>query len=169
MRPMHITHRQEALSVAYVRAVAATAGLRVQDGAQPDDDSIDLTISARGPGGTVRSPKLDVQLKCMVGTPPTAPAWSYDLKAKNYEDLRHSDVQVHRILVLLIVPPDPSAWIEQDDERLLLRHSAWWVSLRGLPPSDNAQTVRVQVQRAQRFDVEGLSAIMARLGEGGAP
>lgn len=121
MTTMHITHRQEAFSLAYVRAVAATAGFRVQDGTQPDDDSVDLTIAARGPGGTVRSPKVDLQLKCQLGLPADEPTWPYDL------------------------------------------------SLRGMAASANTTTVRVQVPRAQRFDVAGLTAIMDRLGQGGVP
>jgi len=155
--------------VAYVRAVAAAAGFRVQDGTQPDDDTVDLTLAARGPGGSVRSPKLDLQLKCQLGRPTHEPTWPYDLKVKNYEDLRHTDLQVPRILVVLAVPHDDSTWIEQDEERLLMRHCAWWVSLRGELPTTNSSTVRVQVPRAQPFDVPGLIAIMARLGQGGLP
>lgn len=67
MIPLHLSHQQEAFSRAYVRAVAAAAGFRVQDGPEPDDDSIDITISARGPGSTLRSPKVDLQLKCRLG------------------------------------------------------------------------------------------------------
>jgi hypothetical protein len=97
------------------------------------------------------------------------PTWSYDLKAKNYEELRHTDLQVPRILVVVAVPPDVSAWVEQDEERLLMRYCGWWVSLRGLDASTNTSTVRVEVPRAQRFDVAGLTALMDRLGQGGAP
>jgi hypothetical protein len=169
MTTMHLTHRQEAFSLAYVRAVAATAGFRVQDGTQPDDDSVDLTIAARGPGGTMRSPKLDLQLKCQLGRPADEPTWPYDLKAKNYEDLRHTDLQVPRILVVVAVPDDVSTWLDQDEERLLMRHCGWWVSLRGLAGSTNTTTVRMPVPRVQRFDVAGLTAIMDRLGQGGVP
>jgi hypothetical protein len=169
MTTMHITHRQEAFSLAYVQAVAATAGFRVQDGTQPDDDSVDITIAARGPGGTVRSPKLDIQLKCQRGRPADEPTWPYDLKAKNFEDLRHTDLQVPRILVVVMVPDEVAHWLDQDEERMLMRHCGWWVSLRGSAASANATTVRVQVPRAQRFDVAGLTGIMDRLGQGGVP
>jgi hypothetical protein len=103
MTTMQLSYRQEAFSLAYVRAVAATAGFRVQDGTQPDDDSVDLTIAARGPGGTTRSPKIDVQLKCKLGAPAGEPTWPYDLSLKNYEDLRHTDFQVPRVLVVVAV------------------------------------------------------------------
>jgi len=166
---MHLSHQQEAISKAFVRAVAAAAGFRVQDGTEPDDDSVDLTIAARGPMGTVRSPKLDVQLKCWLGRPASDPTWPYDLKAKNHEELRHDDVQVPRVLVVVAVPEDIAMWVEQDEERLLMRHCAWWTSLRGEPATANTATVRLHIPRAQVFDVEGLKAIMARLGQGGTP
>jgi hypothetical protein len=169
MIPMHITHRQEAFSRAYLHAVAAAAGFRVQEGAQPDDDSVDLTLAARGPGGTVRSPKLDVQLKCQRGLPPAGPSWPFDLKAKNHEDLRHADLQVPRILVVVAVPEELNDWLHHDEEHMLMRYCAWWVSLRGADASSNTATVRVQVPRAQRLDVAGLTGIMSRVALGELP
>ncbi len=166
---MHISHRQEAFSLAYVRAVAAASGYRVQEGCQPDDDSIDLTLAARGPGGAVHSPKVDVQLKCRLGRPAGEPDFSYDLKAKNYEDLRHTAVQVPRILVIVAVPAEVDRWVEQDEERLLIRHCSWWVSLRGWDASTNSSTVRVSIPRQQRFNVDNLTTMMERIGKGQAP
>ena len=40
-------------------------------------------------------------------------------------------------------------WLEQDEERMLVRHCGWWMSLRGLATSANVNTVRVQVPRSQ--------------------
>ncbi|MBX3249999.1 MAG: DUF4365 domain-containing protein [Myxococcales bacterium] len=59
--------------------------------------------------------------------------------------------------------------MEQDDERMLVRHCAWWLSLRGRPASSNQSTVRVTIPYDQRFDVEGLRLMMARVAEGGLP
>ncbi len=86
-----------------------------------------------------------------------------------YEDLRHTDFQVPRILVIVSVPQTVSEWVEQDPEKLLLRHGAWWVSLRGSPASSNIKTVRVKVPCAQMFDISGLSGLMQRIADGGLP
>ncbi|MGE0144331.1 MAG: DUF4365 domain-containing protein [Planctomycetota bacterium] len=166
---MHTSYQQEAFSLAYVRAVAAAAGFRLQDGPQPDDDSVDLTIAARGATGTVASPKLDVQLKCKLWTPDDGREVAYDLKLKNYEDLRLAHVQVPRILILVAVPEEVADWIEQDDVRLLMRHCGWWASLRDLPESPNTEKVRVKIPRVNRFDVRGLTDIMQRLAKGELP
>jgi hypothetical protein len=164
---MHLSHRQEAFSRAYVRAVAAVVGLRAQDGPEPDDDSVDMTLAARGPGNTVRSPRLDLQLKCQLGPPNHGEDWAYDLKLKNYDDLRPTDVQVPRILVIVAVPEVVEDWIEHGSDHMMLRHSAWWLSLRGLPDTQNTSTVRVRIPWHQRFDVASLTAIMHVLADGG--
>jgi hypothetical protein len=56
---MHLTHRQEQFSNAFVEAVAAVAGCSAAQNSV-DNDSIDWTLSNRLP----RRPKLDLQLKC---------------------------------------------------------------------------------------------------------
>ncbi len=60
---MYITERKQQFSIAYVRAIVSVAGFVVYEYAV-DDDSIDIGIAAKGLMGTVRSPKLDIQLKC---------------------------------------------------------------------------------------------------------
>lgn len=165
---MYISQRQEAFSVAYAAAVAAAAGFRTSI-PTPDDDSVDMIISARGPRGTIRSPRLELQIKCQLGLPEEGTSWAYDLKIKNYDDLRHTDYLVPRALVIVTVPEEVARWTEPSEEHLRLRHCAWWVSLRGLAASTNTSTVRVQVPRHQYFDVDGLSALMQRISDGGAP
>ncbi len=45
---MHITHQQEEFSRAFIYAISAAAGLKFSNAATPDDDSVDVAISARG-------------------------------------------------------------------------------------------------------------------------
>jgi hypothetical protein len=128
-----------------------------------------LTISSTGAKGTVASPKVDIQLKCKLGPPADGETIAYDLDVKNYEDLRHLHLQVPRILVVVAVPMEVAKWLEQDDERLLMRHCDWWVSLRGERPSPNRSPVRVKIPRSQRFDDPGLDDMMKRLADGALP
>jgi hypothetical protein len=165
---MHLTHQQEEFSRAFVHAVVSVAGFRLVPPAVPDDDSVDLSIAARGPLGTVRSPRLDVQLKCFRGLVETDP-WSFPLKRKNYDELRHVDFQAPRILVVVAVPESIEGWLEQDETRLLLRRCGYWLSLRGLPPTGNVHTLSVQIPRGNVFSVESVKAMMQRVGNGGWP
>ncbi|WP_082429524.1 DUF4365 domain-containing protein [Pseudanabaena sp. 'Roaring Creek'] len=53
----------------------------------PDDDSIDWTLSTRVTGSVlVRSPKIDIQLKCTATDCLHADHLSFPLKRKNYDE-----------------------------------------------------------------------------------
>ncbi len=58
-----LNQMKEQFSHAYVKAVAAVAGFAWYK-PSVDDDSIDLGLAQRGGGGTTRSPRLEIQLKC---------------------------------------------------------------------------------------------------------
>jgi hypothetical protein len=98
-------HRQEALSRAYVRAIAAQTGLAVSE---PDTDyGIDMQLRAITPFQGLRrdrGPQLDLQLKSTTRAQVGQSHLSYDLPVVNYDDLRDPDVQVARILVVLVMP-----------------------------------------------------------------
>jgi hypothetical protein len=167
---MHITHRQEEFSRAFVQAIASAAGFKTQPGATPDDDSVDLTISARGPHGGVRSPKVDVQLKCVMGLVP-ADHLSYPLKLKNYQDLSPpaAEFQVPRILVVVVVPHAVDDWASHTPESLVLRHQAYWQCLHGMPATLNTATVTVAIPVTNAFTAQTLTDMMNRVGQGGQP
>jgi hypothetical protein len=166
--PMHISHQQEEFSRAYVYAVAAAAGFKYSPAASPDDDSIDVGVSARGLRGTSRSPKLDIQCKCILGAVAGDPI-AYALKQKNYDDLRHDDYLVPRILVVLFVPEDLATWTTHTEQELTMRHCAYWLSLRGLPATANENTTTIRLPRRNQFSVHGLTVIMDRIGQGDLP
>ncbi len=96
---MTIKMQMEEFSRAYVKAVAACAGFATSV-PSVDDDSVDVNLHQRGGGGTVRSPKLDLQLKCTAGPSPVEDTFSHSLKLKNYDDLRVENVLVPRYLWL---------------------------------------------------------------------
>jgi hypothetical protein len=165
---MHIDQRKEQFSRAYVRAVAAVAGFTISE-PEVDDDSVDLTLSVRGLRGTIRSPKLDAQLKCTHVADFSAVALRYPLKRKNYDDLIPTDVQVPRILIVVLVPSDIANWLEQDHPQMTMRNCGYWVSLRGQAPSTNDTSVTVALPIAQTFNVDQLTNMMARIGVGNLP
>lgn len=155
---------KEELSLAYVRAVASRAGFAVEE-VRRDRDSIDLHVCARGAldGGPVESPVLDVQLK---STSRDLPAGGtkipYDLKVKNYNDLVRNTL-IPRILVVFFLPEDPEHWLTLTDEALVLRRAAYWLSLKGRPPTTNKETERVQLLRSRVFDPTSIRDILGRI------
>jgi hypothetical protein len=162
---MDENERKQQLSVAYLHAVASAAGFACQTPGV-DDDSVDRTVVARGwvhEQALLRSPKIDVQLKSMTRAPLAVGegSFTYRLRKKNYDDLRHRTM-VPRLLVVLLLPRDRSQWIEQNDERLLSRYAAHYVSLAGMPEASQRGKVPVVLSRKNLLSVENLHRLMVR-------
>jgi hypothetical protein len=160
---MYRNFHQEAFSRAYIHAVAAAAGFKYSDGPLPDDDHVDVTVTSRGPMGLVRSPKLDIQVKCKLGSPEGDPI-SYALNVDDYEGLRHLDYGSPRILVVVFVPHEIALWTDHAEDGLMLRYCGYWVSLRGCPESGNRTSVTIHLPRKNTFGVAGLTELMTRIG-----
>jgi len=156
--------QQECFGDAFLLAVAAAAGCAVSS-RRPDNDSVDWTLSCRLP----RRPKLDVQMKTWTCDGGTGEHIRYPLKKKNYDDLVLVDLFVPRILVLVLLPDDPSEWLSLSPEQLVLRRCGYWALLAEQPKSGNAASVTVTVPRTNLLTVEALQGIMRRINEGGAP
>lgn len=168
---MDLNAQKEQFSRAYVQAVAAVAGYAWYV-PSVDDDSVDMGIAERGGRGTVRSPRLELQLKCHAATTPDGEQLSFPLKMKNYDDLREVDVQVPRILIIVLVPDSPVEWLTSSEEEMVLRRCGYWVSLRGRGSVASAAQdprVTVHVPRSQQLNPDGLGAIMRRIGTGALP
>jgi hypothetical protein len=144
--------RQEALSFAYVRAVAAHAGLIC---AEPDRDfGVDLClrqVRQRGQRFTDTSGQLDLQIKSTTRAGVTGAEVVYDLEVKNYNDLREGGDNCPRILVVLVLPEDEAQWLSQTVDELILRHCAYWISLVGFPATTSTSTVRISIPRTNIF------------------
>ncbi len=147
--------QEEALSRAYVSAVAAGAGytVAVQDF---DRDGVDVQIRA---GGKMR-PSLDIQLKASVQLRKgNDNKFRYPLRCRNYELLRKQSL-VPRILVVLHLPAEKNQWISVSINELVMRHCAYWTYLLGSPETTNRETVTVTIDKKNRFDIENLKNLM---------
>ena len=148
--------QKEALSRAYVAAVAAGAGytLAVQDF---DRDGVDIQVRA---GGDMR-PSLDIQLKATVRLKQyeQGEGLRYPLCRRNYDLLRESTL-VPRILVVLDLPEDEERWVNISAEELVMRRCAYWVSIAGFSETANTATVTVTIEKQNRFDIESLKKLM---------
>ena len=162
--------RQEALSRAYVQAVAAQAGLSHTPRAT--DYGIDLSLYAvarRGRRYVETGMVLDVQVKSTTrgGTEPGAVV--YDLDVKSYDDLREPAAHNPRLLVPVVLPPDPADWLTQTEEALTIRRCAYWLSLQGRGPTPRGRTVRLRIPRGNVFSPAALRGILEHLRVRGEP
>ncbi len=152
---MHLTAKIERFSLAYIAAVAASAGYECVESIV-DLDSVDGVLrSARG-----ARPRIEFQAKGSTRSLLKADHVTYPLSRKNYDDLR-IETLTPRLLFVVLVPDDEGAWLSQSEDELALRYCGYWLSLRGMPPVDDEQSVTVRIPRAQRLTVDQLDGLMA--------
>ena len=115
---------RRALSRAYVRAVAARAGLIC--GGTENDLGFDLflrSVEIHGQQLWDGGPQLDVQLKSTTRAEVRETVVAYDLEVRAYNILRQENASRPRILVVLVLPEDESEWVSQTEDLLIVRRS----------------------------------------------
>jgi len=157
--------RKELFSHAYVIAVAAAAGYAVYPAPRVvDNDGVDLTIAGVGLQGTMRSVRLDVQVKSTSSNIVAARSVNYPLDVRNHEQLSWAgDIGTPRILIVVTVPADVSDWTRHSEEELCLKRCGYWLSLRGDAPTANKATITVTIPRANAFTLRALETLMQRV------
>lgn len=168
---MDENEKKQQLSIAYLHAVASVAGYACQAPAV-DDDSVDRTLVARGWVGTdafFYSPRIDVQLKSFSRAALTRgeQGFSYELRKKNYDELRPATPLVPRLLVVLLLPNEREDWLSQGDGKLVVRHAAYFLSLCGMPDrEDILHAVTVEIPRKNLLSVKNLQRLMNQVAQG---
>lgn len=135
----------------------------------PDRDSVDMVVAGRGAHGTIKSPRLEVQLKATAAPVPDGTHISFPLKLKNYNDLRlkRESLLIPKILLVVFVPGNAvDCWLDQSEETLTMKRCGYWLSLRGMDDVDNSSTVTVHLPRPNLFTVDALSSIMRGISDG---
>jgi len=121
-----------------------------------------LRVSS-GTAGGLADPKIDLQLKATS---------SANLVQDNHVALQISRAQYERltrrsfaekVLVVLVLPADPSEWVTVTAEQLVLRKCAYFVVARHLDPNIEGATKLVRVPFSQAFTPAELRAMMERV------
>ena len=151
---MPLNQQKARFSLSYIEAVASHAGFQVVE-TKVDHDSVDgILIADFG-----RRPRIEFQAKATARDVVRQDHIHYPLTAKNYDDLRIETVNP-RILIVLILPKDKSAWISQTGNELCLRHCAYWMSLRGKPAMPNTKSVTVHVPMTNVLNSDQVANMM---------
>ncbi|MEC3974101.1 DUF4365 domain-containing protein [Amycolatopsis sp. H20-H5] len=132
---LDVLNHQGRFATAYVRALAAAAGLLVY-GYDLENDGIDLGLRLPGKGGGVASPGVEVQVRTWsrVSATPRGAEWHFaGLDEVNFNRLAGADFTVPRFLVMVRTPPESGGYVTFETEGMLLRHLAYYHSLRDEP------------------------------------
>ncbi len=163
-------HRQEALCRAYVQAIAGQCGMSSSTPAP--DYGIDLSLHDIAIVDEYRFEsglRIDVQAKATTRAGLTKAELRFDLAVRDYDSLRLVTDLVPRVLIVLVLPGAEEQWLNQTEGELVLRHCAYWSTLRGLPKTRNRKSIRVVIPRANVLSVDALREMMKRVREGGLP
>jgi hypothetical protein len=153
-----------------VQAVAACCGM--SSSTPLPDYGIDLSlhdILLVGGRRVESGCKLDIQAECTTRAGLQRNHVRHDLEVSSYNALRLVTAGCPRILVVLVLPAKEADWFSQTEEELVVRHCAYWLSLRGRRPTTNRKSVRVLLPRANVFSVSALKGIMGRVKGGDEP
>jgi len=159
-------HKAEALSQAYVHAVAARAGANVSTRVYDYgiDGSFHEIINING-----RRMESGITIHCQLKA---SKNWTldntniiYDLEAKTYNDLIIMKGKQHIpcVLILLCLPQNPDEWLEMCEEYLQLRKCCYWIHVKANTPTSNRRKVRISIPRNQRFTPDALITLFNQI------
>ena len=165
-------HRKESLSRAYVQAIAGHAGLNIklEQNVQQHDYGVDGTIRRISLVDGEREDTgfcLDFQVKATIQWKCEGDDVIYRMKASSYNKIVRQNNRTRalpRILILMCLPRDPTAWLDTDEERLLLRKCSYWKRLVGDPTEDSHCTIRIP--RSNRLDSDAVKSLLAKVESG---
>jgi hypothetical protein len=67
----------------------------------------------------------------------------------------------------LLLPAEESQWSTQTEDELIVRHCAYWMSLKGMAATTNRRVIRILIPRTNVFSIAALAGMMKRVKEGG--
>lgn len=159
---MYLNEQKQQFSLAYIRAVAATASYKVAI-PESDTDSVDGALMS----DIGRRPRIEFQAKSTARDILGNDALRYELPIKNYDELR-ADVLTPRILVVVLMPDEKQDWISQTQDEMCLRYCGYWLSLRGEQPRLNTSSVTVRIPTTNIFNTDELTGLMQKAERGDA-
>ena len=164
---VHITQQKEEFSVAYVHAIAASAGCAV-DRPKVDNESVDVEVRSNLSYQKFDNPRIDLQLKCTASLQGHAKGvLKHKIPVHNYNALVSTRRVIPLLLVVVHVPKSVDRWIHQDNRmRADLRFCAYWCAFRGKARSTNSTSVTVSIPRSQVFTPSVIRSWMKRVGDG---
>lgn len=148
----------------FVRVLTGAAGL-IAGELDVDVTGVDFFINEPGTRGTVRYPKIEVQVKSWHAPRGDSESWHYEMKVPHFNDLAGDGFQVPRYLFLVIVPPDAPEYTQAEPQALHLRHCAYWASLAKLRPIDERaqKKTTVRVPKQNVLTVQELQRLLGRV------
>jgi hypothetical protein len=161
--PLPETHIQERLSVAYVSAVVSRAGYVFwlppateygTDGMIQKVYYTNGTYCGAGDG-------VFIQIKATVDYAIIGESIHYEMEVSAFNKLARrleDDAREPILLILYCMPRDHGLWLENDQDRLFLRHCCYWKHVTERP-SNNRRSFTIQIPRSQQLNIGAVEHI----------
>ncbi|MCK3656416.1 hypothetical protein A4G19_13865 [Pasteurellaceae bacterium Macca] len=163
---MHITQQMEEFNIAYIQAMIAVCGFNYSP-PKVDDHSVDIEAHTLFPYDpkkpqAVIDPRVCFQLKSTSGLKFENGKAAFNLKKKNYDDLRRMGYQFPRYLLVLDLPPSPTQWLCHKKKFMALKRHCYWLSLANFPNKKNKNSVTVHILATQRLTLDTLTKMLEK-------
>lgn len=167
--PLLVTSdKQDLFSMAYVRAVIASAGFNSgRDDLDRNKQDIYITHQLTT-DFTPTYERLKLQVKCTFAHEINVKDRSihFSLDVDTYNKLRLPHAQPHILVVVLVPRPGEEAWIECVNQHTILRHRAYWVCLKGKTETKNTDNMTVYIPEVNSFDTHTVYELMDQIAQG---
>jgi hypothetical protein len=167
-------HMEEGLSLAYVQAISAKAGVNFSF--HKWDYGIDGTfhsvkIIQRGSNIKRRIDSgypLDFQLKASIKWTIDSTNIVFDLESKTFNDLIDRSKEIRAtpcILMVYCLPKDENLWLKINEKCLLMQKCCYWMYLTG-QMTDNKASQRIRIPRTQILTPNALLILLEKVKNG---
>src|SRR5262245_4051518 len=123
-----LNEKKQQFSLGFVHMVASAAGFSIKEH-KTDYDGVDITIASSAEYEVYYCPQFELQVKCTSRKDLLSNnqmAWT--LHAGPFRRLTNPKSYLPRFLGVLLVPQEPSEWINQDEMQLLTNSCMYWIS-----------------------------------------
>ena len=142
------------------------SGFRLSHGVPDEGDMLKADLSITLPREEVAglsNAGVWVQVKTTIeAMPSNGDGALYDLDVKTYDVLRRGNNRTRRVLVVFWLTADDNVSVQSDMTALI--GSGLWASLEGQPPTDNKETIRVELPHDNVLDRDGLLRMLKEYG-----
>lgn len=159
-----IQHRKEALSYAFMTALAAKAGVLLSIGNTFDygiDGHMRLVSVYKNRRHNANGVSLEFQLKATTKweVDPGDEHIIYDVEVSAYNDIAiRGPEEAGMVLIVLCLPKDEDEWVNVCADNLLLKHCCYWYKVKGgCLPKEEDQREKIYIPRVNLLEPETLT------------
>lgn len=165
--PIPSEHMKERLSIAYISAVAAKAGVACRITTAPEYGTDLHLVKINHINGKFVDTGwiLNCQVKSTSNWEFQSNQIAYDMETDAFNKLAEWDGSTPCILVLFCLPKVSDKWLTVDENELIMKNCCYWIKINE-PPTTNKSKKRVFVPRSQLLTPNTINDLLEQVRQG---